>query len=192
MKHKPIKKGRKNRKIKFSEHHYFEKNYLKKGKAVIPITINNINDLYMKHDYLKLDLSDSLCNYIEETAYIVPIEYDIILEIHSPEIDEEEQNRIKKNIKSNFGMEIDDIDYDLRTANYKASTLFVFGSLLLIFGYAIFSYVWPFIYEMINIAGWVALWDMIEIIILDNKDLKVERLNKLQLYDAQVTFVFDK
>lgn len=186
------RKTRKNRKIKFSEQDYFEKYYLKNGKAVIPISINKIDDLYMKHDYLNLDLSDSLCHYIEEIAYIVPIEYDIILEIHSPELSNEAQNRIKKNFKSNFGMEIDDIDYSLKEANKKAITLFVFGTIFLILSYLLYSHVWDFFYELVNIAGWVALWDMVEILILDNDELRIERLNKLQLYDATVTFIFDK
>lgn len=186
------RKTRKNRKIKFSEQDYFEKYYLKNGKAVIPISINKIDDLYMKHDYLNLDLSDSLCHYIEEIAYIVPIEYDIILEIHSPELSTEAQNRIKKNFKSNFGMEIDDIDYSLKEANKKAITLFVFGTIFLILSYLLYSHVWDFFYELVNIAGWVALWDMVEILILDNDELRIERLNKLQLYDATVTFIFDK
>lgn len=184
--------SRKTRKIKFSEQDYFEKYYLKNGKAVIPISINKIDDLYMKHDYLNLDLSDSLCNYIEEMAYIVPIEYDIVLEIHSPELSDEAQNRIRKNFKSNFGMEIDDIDYSLKEANKKAITLFVFGAVFLILSYLLYSHVWDFFYELVNIAGWVALWDMVEILILDNDELRIERLNKLQLYDATVTFIFDK
>ena len=108
MKHK---NRTKNRKIKFSEKDYFEKHYLKDGKGVIPITINKVEDLYMKHDYKKIDLSDQLSHYIEEMAYIVPIEYEIVLEIHSPEIPLEEQARIVKTFKSNYGMDIDDIDY---------------------------------------------------------------------------------
>ena len=189
MKHKNHKK---NRKIKFSEKDYCEKHYLKDGKAVIPITINKIDDLYMKHDYKKIDLSDQLCNYIEEMAYIVPIKYDIVLEIHSPEITLDEQRHIRRTIKSNYGMEIDDIDYDIRTAQNKAFLLFVIGMLLMVFAYAITPYVWQFISDFAIIAGWVALWDMIEILWLDNENLKVERLNKLQLYDSDVTFIFDK
>lgn len=189
MKHKNHKK---NRKIKFSEKDYFEKHYLKDGKAVIPITINKVEDLYMKHDYKKIDLSDQLSNYIEEMAYIVPIEYDIILEIHTPLIELDEQARIVKTFKTNYGMDIDDIDYDIRTSRNKALLLFMIGMLLMILAYAITPYVWQFISEFTIIAGWVALWDMIEILWLDNDKLKTERLNKQQLYDAEVTFVFDK
>ena len=64
----------------------------------------------MKHDYKKLALSDDVCDYIEEIAYIIPLKYEIILEIHCPRIDEEEQSRIKKVIKNNYGMETDDRD----------------------------------------------------------------------------------
>ena len=189
MKHR---KHRKNRKIKFSEKDYFEKHYLRDGKAVIPITIDKVDDLYMKHDYRKMDLSDSLCNYIEEIAYIVPIEYDIILEIHSPIIDEEGRERIRKNFKVNYGMDIDDRDYEIKMSNIKALIMFFIGVFLMFFSYAIKPYIWDVLSEIIVIAGWVPLWDMIEIITLDTKDLKTERLNKLQLYDAKVTFVFDK
>ena len=185
-------KYRKNRKIKFSEKDYFEKHYLKNGKAVIPITIDKINDLYMKHDYRKIDLSDQLCNYIEEMAYIVPIEYDIILEIHCPEISIDEQNRISKTFKTNFGMEIDDIDYDIKSEKNKAYLLFIIGVFLMIIAYAITPYVWQIISDFAIIAGWVALWDMIEILWLDSEKLKTNRLNKLQLYDSEVTFIFDK
>ena len=62
----------------------------------------------------------------------------------------------------------------------------------MIFAYLIISYVWTVISDFIVIVAWVPLWNMIEIFTLENENLKIERLNKLQLYDAKVTFVFDK
>ena len=62
----------------------------------------------------------------------------------------------------------------------------------MIFAYLIISYVWTVISDFIVIVAWVQLWNMIEIFTLENENLKIERLNKLQLYDAKVTFVFDK
>ena len=50
----------KNRKIKFREADYIEKHYIKDGKAVIPVHLNNINELYMKHDHKKLILTQRL------------------------------------------------------------------------------------------------------------------------------------
>ena len=53
MRRKP---KRKNRKIKFSEKEYLKKNYLRKGKGIITIELNNIRKLYMKHYNKKLNL----------------------------------------------------------------------------------------------------------------------------------------
>lgn len=185
------RKGRrKNRKIKFSELNYVEKNYMKRGKAIIPIKLEKISDLYMKHDYKQMELSDSVCNYIEEIAYMVPINTDIVLEIHCPEIDEELQNKIKKNIKNNYGMEIDDNEYDLTINNRRALVFAIVGILLLIVNILIENFGRIFS-DFLCVVWWVAIWDMIEILVLDNQEVKWKRLNNQQLYDSTVRFVFD-
>ena len=182
---------RKNRRIKFSELNYVEKNYMQKGKAVIPVKLDKIEDLYMKHDYKQMELSDKVCDYIEEIAYMVTINTDIILEIHCSEINEELQNKIKKNIKNNYGMEIDDNEYDLSINNKRAAKFAIAGLILLIinvltehFG-IIFS-------NFLSVVWWVAIWDMVEILVLDNQEIKWKRLNNQQLYDSTIKFVFDE
>lgn len=181
----------KNRKIKFREADYIDKHYIKYGKATIPIYLKKIDDLYMKHDYKKLALSDDVCDYIEEIAYIIPLKYEIILELHCPEISEDEQTRIKKVIKNNYGMEIDDRDYDIHVANKKSLSLFFIGLLFIILSFAFGTQIPSFIAELINIVGWVALWEMCENLLLNNAAKRTERIYKLQLYDSEVKFVFD-
>ena len=181
---------RKNRRIKFSELNYVEKNYMQRGKAVIPVKLEKISDLYMKHDYKQMELSDSVCNYIEEIAYMVPINTDIVLEIHCPEIDEELQEKIKKNIKNNYGMEIDDNEYDLSINNKRALWFAIVGIALLIINILtedigrVFS-------NFLSVVWWVAIWDMVEILVLENQEIKWKRLNNQQLYDSTIKFVFD-
>ena len=170
----------------------FDKNYIKNDSAVIPIELKSLDELYMKHDYKKLALSDDLCKYIEEIAYIIPLKYNIILEIHCPEISEQEQLKIKKIIKNNYGMEIDDRDYDVREANHKCISLFFLGAFFLIIAYALESILIDFWKEVLSIAGWVALWEMFESLMLENAKKKSERLNNLQPYDSEIRFVFDK
>lgn len=48
-----------------------------------------------------------------------------------------------------------------------------------------------FLTEFLYIAGWVALWEMCEALMLNNAEKRTERINKLQLYDSEVKFVFD-
>ncbi len=189
------KGARKNRKIKFSEKNYIEKNYFHRTRAVIPVQLDKIEDLYMKHDYKKMELSDSVCDYIEEIAYMVPVNTDIILEIHCPRIDEEYQNKIKKNIKNNYGIEIDDIDYDLSVNNRQSMIMFLVGVIILILNVLLESYLTGFIGKIfpyfVSVIWWVAIWDMIEIQFMENREIKWKRLNYQQLYDSTITFVFD-
>ena len=184
-----------NHKIRYSEKDYVEKNYMKDGKAVIPIKINKLDDLYMKHDYLKLDLSDEVFDYIEEIAYIIPTNVNIVLEIHyHDEISNNQQQRIRKVFKANYGSDIDDIEYDLRMHHYKAILYFLFGAFFIfmsfIFNNLTFAFA-GFIAEFFMISGWVFIWEMVETFSIKRSELISKRINKLQLYDAEITFVFD-
>lgn len=181
---------RKNRRIKFSELNYVEKYYMQNEKAVIPIKIERISDLYMKHDYKQMELSDSICDYIEEIAYMIPINIDIILEIHCPKIDEELQNKIKRNIKNNYGMEIDDNEYDLATNNRRAFIFTIAGIVLLIIS-ILLENIERVLADFLSVVWWVALWNMVEILFIENREIKWKRLNNQQLYDSTVKFVFE-
>ena len=177
---------RKNRKIKFSENKYVEKYYFQEGKAVIPVKLDKVSDLYMKHDYKQLELADSVCNYIEEIAYMIPINTDIILEIHCPKVDKFTQERMRKSIHNNYGIEIDDVDYEMFLENIR-SIIFKIANILVdhYLKNSILS-------NFLCVVWWVAIWDMIEIQTLDKSENKWKRLNYLQLFDAEITFVFDE
>ncbi len=182
-----------NRKIKFREKDYVERNYIREdGKAVIPIYLENIDDLYMEHDQKKLVLSDSICDYIEDVASIIPFKYDIVLEFHCKRISTEEQERIKRVIKNNCGMEIDDIDYQNRMSRLIALLLAFLGTGIFVVAYMIQIPFLELLKEYLMVIAWVILWRMAEDLIFTNNERKILRLNKLQLYDSSVEFVFDE
>jgi len=182
---------RKNRKIKFSEDEYIEKQYYVDGKAVIPVKLDKVSDLYMLHDYKQVELADSVCAYIEEIAYMIPINTDIVLEVHCPKVDLATQERMVKSIRNNYGIEIDDIDYEMFLANRRSLILAVIGFVLLVLNILLEKYVGSIVSNFLCVVWWVAIWDMIEIQTMDKSDNKAKRLSYQQLYDAQITFVFD-
>ena len=102
------------------------------NKAVIPVELKEADDLYMKHDYLKMELSDSVCKYIEEIAYMIPIDTEIELEIHCPRVDVYTQQKMARAIKNNYGIEIDDVDYELREDHKKSLILLAIGLVLIV------------------------------------------------------------
>lgn len=186
------KKTRKNRRIKYNEENYINKNYMVNDKAVIPVDLEKVDDLFMRHDYKKYEMSDDVCKYIEEIAYMIPLDVDIIIELHCPEVDEEKKQRMIKAIKNNYGMEIDDIDYDISRVNTKSIMFCLVGLIILILNLITEKYIGAVLSNFICVVWWVAIWETIELQTIEKADLKWKRLNHQQLYDAEVTFIFDK
>lgn len=192
---KTVKKStrkRKNRRIKYNEASYIQKNYVVDGKAVIPVLLDNKDDLYMKHDYKKYELSDDVCKYIEEIAYMVPMNMDIVIEIHCPEVNDSEKTSMIRAIRNNYGMEIDDADYDVSRVNRKSILFGIIGLLILVINILTEDFIGAVLSNFICVVWWVAIWEMVELQTIEKQDLKWKRLNYQQLYDAEITFVCDK
>ena len=184
---------RKNKKIKFSEKDYIEKNYIvEEGKAIIPIEIKSADDLYMKHDYKRLELSHDICDYIEEIAYMIPINTDLVLEIHCPKLTEEQQEKVRKTIKINYGVEIDDIDYDINMLDKRTLVLLLFGFALLVINMLLVNHLTPLVSQLLDVIWWVGIWNSAEIQLFDKNDCKWERLNYQQIYESEIVFIFDR
>ena len=188
---KTIKK-RKNRRIKYNEENYINKNYVVDGKAVIPVLLDNKDDLFMRHDYKKYELSDDVCKYIEEIAYMVPMNMDIVIEIHCPKVDDDTKTKMIKAIRNNYGMDIDDADYDISRINNKSFIFGILGLLILVINIITEDYIGAVLSNFICVVWWVAIWEMVELQTIEKSDLKWIRLNYQQLYDAEITFVFDE
>lgn len=183
---------RKNRKIKYNEENYINLNYMVNGKAVIPVELESVDDLFMKHDYKQFELSDEVCKYIEEIAYMVPMSTDIVIELHCPKVDDVFKEKMIRAIRNNYGMEIDDIDYDLNKVNTRSWIYGIVGIAILAFNLLTEKIIGEVLSNFICVVWWVAIWEMVELQTIENPDLKWKRLNHQQLYDAEITFVFDE
>ncbi len=188
---KPYRK-RKNKKIKFDEDQYIEEYYYHDDKVVIPLKLDNYSDLFMKHDYKQMELAYSVSDYIEEIAYMVPVNIDILIEIHSSKLTPKQKERIRQTIKNNYGMEIDETEYDIMLQNRRSIILFIVGLITLIAYLFAEKYLSTnVISELLCIFWWVAIWNVIEIQTMDKKENKDKRLNFQQIYEAKITFVVD-
>ena len=183
---------RKNRRIKYNEENYINVNYVVDGKAVIPVELDSTNDLFMKHDYKKFELSDDVCKYIEEIAYMIPMDMDIVIELHCPKVDEDTKTKMVKAIRNNYGMDIDDADYDIARVNRRSLIYGLIGIIILIINLITEKYIGAVLSNFICVVWWVAIWEMVELQTIEKHDLKWKRLNYQQLYDVEITFVFDK
>ena len=145
----------------------------------------------MKHDYKKIEMSNDVFEYIEEVADMVPMDTDIVLEVHCPRINDEIRDKVVKTMKNNFAMEIDDADFEVSRINRKALIFTIIGLLVLAINILTEKYIGPVISSFICVIWWVAIWDMVELLCFDKPEWQWKRLNYQQLYDSQITFVFD-
>ena len=162
---------RKNRRIKYDEENYINKNYMRDGKAVIPVQLSEYNELFMKHDYKHFELFDDVCKYIEEIAYMIPLSTDIVIELHCPELSDIQNEKMVKAIKNNYGMEIEDMDYEINKVNYKSFLYGTVGLVILIINLLTEKFIGPVLSNFICVIWWVAIWEMAELQTLEKPDL---------------------
>ena len=183
---------RRNRRIKYNEESYINKNYVVDGKAIIPVELEKTDDLFMRHDFKKYELSDDVCKYIEEIAYMIPMDMDIVIELHCHKVDENTKEKMVKAIRNNYGMDIDDLDYDINKVNRKSIIYGLIGLVILVINLITEKYIGAVLSNFICVVWWVAIWEMVELQTIEKSNLKWKRLNYQQLYDAEITFRFDK
>ena len=125
-------------------------------------------------------MSDDVCKYIEEIAYMVPFNIDIVIELHCREVDEVQKKKMIKSIKNNYGMEIDDLDYDITRVNMKSLIFGFVGILILIINILTEKYIGEVLSNFICVVWWVAIWEMIELQTIEKSELRWKRLNHQQ------------
>ena len=87
---------------------------------------------YRDHSYIEL-LEKLEKTYIEEIAYMIPMSTDIVIELHCPKVDDVFKQKMIRAIRNNYGMEIDDIDYDLNKVNTRSWIYGIVGVAILAF-----------------------------------------------------------
>ena len=123
---------------------------------------------------------------------MIPMDMDIVIELHCPKVDDDTKTKMVKAIRNNYGMDIDDLDYDINKVNRKSVIYGLIGLFILVINLITEKYIGAVLSNFICVVWWVAIWEMVELQTIEKADLKWKRLNYQQLYDAEITFVFDK
>lgn len=168
---------------------YMNQHYIKDEKAIIPIYITNIDDIYISYDEQKQVLRPELISYIEDIAYYVPYDISIVLEFSGYSFKEEEKVRLLENITNQFGMKTHDMEVELNYNAKKAIKLFVVGSIVLAISFMIRTLQYTnYVSEILSIIGTFSIWEFVNTIWFERKEKRVNKLNAGQLSVCTVTF----
>lgn len=168
---------------------YMNQHYIKDEKAIIPIHITNLEELYISYDQKKQVLRPELISYIEEIAYYVPYDISIVLAFSGYSFTQEDKVKLMENITNQFGMKTHDMEVELNYNVKKAIKLFVVGSIVLAISFITRTLQYAnYMSEILSIIGTFSIWEFVNTIWFERKEKRVNKLNAGQLSVCTVIF----
>lgn len=171
---------------------YINRHYIKDEKAVIPIHIHDIGELYVSYDLQRQIFNPDMISYIEDIAYYIPYDYSIVLEFSGISFTEEEKAQLMENVTDQFGMKTHDMDVELNYNTKKAMKLFLIGSIVLAISFIIQTMNYTaYISEILSIIGTFSIWEFVNTIWFERKEKIIDKMNAGQLSACTVAFKDD-
>ena len=168
---------------------YINRHYIKDEKAVIPIHIHDIGELYVSYDSQRQIFNPDMISYIEDIAYYIPYDYSIVLEFSGISFTEEEKAQLMENVTDQFGMKTHDMDVELNYNTKKAMKLFLIGSIVLAISFIIQTMNYTvYISEILSIIGTFSIWEFVNTIWFERKEKIIDKMNAGQLSACTVAF----
>ena len=163
--------------------------YLERNTAYISVNTDNYNDIISKYSINNYEwLNPEFADYIEETAYYIPIQYDISLDING-NFTKEQEETIKKTIKMYFGIKLGDAQNNLRLNKKINLLLFVISILFLMIFFVVTIYVPSFKFlELISIISWFIVWELLDNNFVKRYHLKTKKIDLAQLVSMEIKF----
>ena len=176
-------------KTKFNYNKFVRDFYLEKNTAYVSVNIDNYNDVISKYSISNYEwLNPEFADYVEETAYYIPIQYDIALDING-HFTKEQEEIIKKTIKEYFGVKLGDAQNDLDTNKLLNILLFVVAVLFLIIFFVVTFYIPSFKFlEPISIISWFIMWELLDNNFIKRQHLRAKKIDLAQLVNMEIKF----
>ena len=191
-KKKSIKNLQRFKSAKFNYAKFVKQYYIEKKEAYVSAKVNSIDDIISKYSTKGYEwINPDFAHYIEESAYYIPIEESVTIEICGGNFSDEEKELVKRVIKDYFGLKLGDKFLDLDENKHKSLILLIFGIISLgIFAIlSRFSIISSTLTEFILLLFWFFLWEYAELAWLERSDLQVERIEAGQLSTAKIVFL---
>ncbi|MBQ1391144.1 MAG: hypothetical protein IIY82_05290, partial [Firmicutes bacterium] len=155
----------------------------------------NVNDYYDIIDKYSVEgyewLNGSFTRFVEENANYVPTEYPIVLEICNHVFNRKQRKCIEETIADYYALKMGDTQMALERNRTKIIMLFIGALVFAGIVWAVTS-LFPnttrILIEVVLILFWLFLWELVDCIILERRDLLEARTEAAQLASMKVRF----
>lgn len=160
------------------------------GKVIVDINVRDDSDFLSSYgEGENVAISGEVASFIDHSLKAIPPKENIKIVLRGNCISEDEQPVYEKSIKNYYENIFLDVKRDL-----KRNT--IFSLLLALAGGIYFMFIWllslaidvPILIEALTIAGWVFIWEAIDIFFLERPKLKALQYRAYQMIDAEIEF----
>ena len=152
------------------------------------IKIHEQSDLFSEFDPDQCMLSEDIIAYIIRCYQHMKLksqEYPVILIQSDTPVNEEE---VTEKIRNNFRRETEVVNRTLRKLIIKAACLGVFGVIVLSIWLALSANAENVNIEILSIVGWVAIWEMTNILLIERQALHRSRWHMNKVIRSRIDF----
>ena len=180
-----LKKLRKSHVMKEAQ----ELDYTKDGEAIISIGLQATGDFFHPYSFKSYDfMNPEIIEYIDMCESSIPIQDNICLDIYTEEATTNvEKKRIRETVKRHNAEQAVSVEKNLKGQIWLGTILCIIGILILVGKILLWDVFYNSMLDtLIDIIGWVFLWDGSEIFIFDVPPLKKQQLRSYRLMNAKV------
>ena len=168
------------------------------GAFIMNIAIEKYADVFNKLDpapFRKRDLDQDLLDFLENCSSDIPLKYGITLHFRvlNEMRDFEKEEKIRQGLRTYFSFVRNLLQRKLRRSHKKIILDVVASLILLSFSLSLptilsDSVVFTTLVEILNIGGWVFLWEAISTFSFRNRDIQNQYKHYKRLNKAQIIF----
>lgn len=160
-----------------------------KGQAVLQLNVEKYNNVVSDYCMPNYEIFDqSFAEFIIDNVEYIDMQNDLVIEMYfNDELNENQQNIVKKTLKRHFAERIADSKSDLADSNKKTIWFGIVGVLILILA-SVLSAVKniTIVTEAIYIGAWFFLWEAIENVFSSSMQLKSKMITDARIWNSEI------
>lgn len=159
------------------------------GRIIINMTVNDDSDFLSPFSENSVSvISTDVADFIENNTHSLPSNEKLTLRVHSNCIDESEQKTYRKAIKEYYAEKYLANEKEMKRNYLIAFMLFLAGIFVLTLSFILDEHniaLWSYI---VDIAAWVLLWEAVDISLLVNRTLTIQRKRYLAYLSMKIEY----
>ena len=157
-----------------------------KREYTIHIDLEEKYDLYDEYNWNILN--EKLARYIYHQASKSKLNDHIIIEISAGFMRHKDKEKMRNCVIAYYHDILKEINVYEKSNNIKKIILFLIGVIFLILSNSLKEMLNDVLVELLNIAGWVAVWEIIYIVLFTDSERKFKLKRARQLVKSEIIF----